>query len=236
MGNIINDIVEEIEIKPNKSKLYIKWIISIAGSLIALAFVFGQFKSSFFNRMDKFEDALNKNTASIERMETKMDENFVEVNTRIDKGYDDGLEILTDYQEFNKKQLILVLDYGQTNKELLKEMLEINMQEKARSVENQVNQARNENINIPYKGEGEAIAIEEEKGRDFSIAAVPMKDKPFISEVFFIEVESQDTTFNITGATQEYVNSIDTNKYELGAVIGSDKYPNRYDFSYRKKR
>lgn len=236
MGNIINDIVEEIEIKPNKSKLYIKWTISIAGSLIALAFVFGQFKSSFFNRMDKFEDALNKNTASIERMERKMDENFVEVNTRIDKGYDDGLEILTDYQEFNKKQLILVLDYGQTNKELLKEMLEINMQEKARSVENQVNQARNENVNIPYVGQGEAIAIEEEKGRDFSIAAVPMKDKPFMSEVFFIEVESKDTTFNISGATQEYINSIDRNRYQVGAVVASDKYPNRYDFSYRRKR
>lgn len=227
MGNIINDIVEEIEIKPNKSKLYIKWIISIAGTLIALAFVFGQFKSSFFNRMDRFEESLNRNTASIERMETKMDEGFVDVNARIDKGYDDGLEVLTDYQEFNKRQLIMVLDYGQSNKEMLKEMLEINLEEKNRSVQNQVNQ---------YKGEADFVAIEEERGRDFSISAVPMNDRPFISEVFFIEVETLDTTFNITGATQEYVNSIDTNKYQLGAVVESDKYPKRYDFSYRNKK
>ena len=227
MGNIINDIVEEIEIKPNKSKLYIKWIISIAGTLIALAFVFGQFKSSFFNRMDRFEESLNRNTASIERMETKMDEGFVDVNARIDKGYDDGLEILTDYQEFNKRQLIMVLDYGQSNKEMLKEMLEINLEEKNRSVQNQVNQ---------YKGEADFVAVEEERGRDFSISAVPMNDRPFISEVFFIEVETHDTTFNIAGATQEYVNSIDTNKYQVGAVVESDKYPKRYDFSYRNKK
>ena len=39
MGNIVNDIVENIEIKPNKNKLILKWVISIAGSLIAVAFV-----------------------------------------------------------------------------------------------------------------------------------------------------------------------------------------------------
>jgi len=236
MGNIINDIVDEIEIKPNKNKLILKWVISIAGSLIGLAFVLGQFKSSFFNRMDGFEEALNKNTASIERMETKMDKNFVEVNTRIDNGYDDGMEILQDYQEFNKKQLILVLDYGQTNKELLKEMLEINMQEKVRSVENQIEQSKNQEIVPPNRGDPEFVAIEEEQGRDLSIVATPLRDKPFMNEIYFIEVETQDTTFSITGATQKYVNSINKNKYELGAVIESDKYQGRYDFSYRKKK
>ena len=43
----LNDIVEEVNIKPNKSKLIIRWIISIAGTLIIVAFGFGQFKSSF---------------------------------------------------------------------------------------------------------------------------------------------------------------------------------------------
>jgi len=103
MGNIVNDIVENIEIKPNKNKLILKWVISIAGSLIAVAFVLGQFKSTFFNRMDKFEETLNKNTTTIEAMKTDISKGFDDVNARIDKGYNDGLDALQDYQEFNKK-------------------------------------------------------------------------------------------------------------------------------------
>ena len=219
MGNIINDIVEEVNIKPNKNKLVLKWIISIACSLIAAAFILGQFKSSFFNRMDRFEESMNKNTAAIESMETKMDKNFVEVNTRIDKGYSDGFEALQDYQEFNKKQLILVLDYGQTNKELLKEMLEINMQEKQKSDENQMNQARNELIST-YQ----------------PTISVQKFTPEYYSEVYFIEVETNDTIFNLTGATQKYIDSIDRNKYEIGAQTESPKYPDRYDVAYRRKK
>lgn len=226
MGNIVNDIVEEIEIKPNKNKLILKWVISIAASLIGLAFVLGQFKTSFFNRMDGFEDALNQNTASIERMETKMDKNFVEVNTRIDKGYDDGMGILQDYQDFNKKQLILVLDYGQSNKELLKEMLELNSKENARSVENQIEQSKNQEIKPPYKGEVEFIPIIED---DLGVRA-------FMNEILAIETETKDTIFSLVGATKNYINGIDKNRYEVGPTLESNGYPGRYDVSYRKKR
>ena len=229
MGNIVNDIVEDIEIKPKNSKRIIKWVVSISLTLIGVAFALGQFKASFFNRMDEFEEALNKNTAAIEQMP-------IDVDAKIDKVYDDGLKIFNDFQEYNAKQLGMIIDYGSENKEMLKDMLELQNMERTRNLENQVEQAKNESDFSGYVGQGEAIAIEEENGRDFSISAVPMKDKPFMVEVFFIEVESQDTTFNISGATQDYVNSIDRNQYEVGAVIASDKYPNRYDFSYRRKR
>jgi len=226
MGNLVNDIVDDINIKPNKTKLILKWVISIASSLIVLAFAFGQFKSTFFNRMDKFETAINKNTSAIETINTDIQTGFENVNDRIDKGYNDGLEALQDYQEFNKKQLILVLDYGQTNKELLKEMLEINMQEKSKSVENQMMQAKNEPIVATVKPE-------------FSIGVKPVepqkKTKDYINMIHFIEVENNDTIFNVTGATQEFINSIDVNKYEIGAKIESARYPGRYDFSYQNK-
>ena len=146
MGNIINDIVEEINIKPNKLKLVIKWTVSIAFTLIGLAFVFGQFKSSFFNRMDSFEDSINKNTEAITDMKAMVSDGFTDVDKRIEKVYDDGFEVFGDYQEFNKKQLLLVLDYGQRNKELIKGMLELNVQEQTRNVENKLEQARNEPI------------------------------------------------------------------------------------------
>jgi len=113
----------------------------------------------------------------------------------------------------------LVLDYGQTNKELLKEMLEINMQEKAKSVENQMNQAKNEPIN--YKPE---------------ISVVPFKEVDYINMIHFIEVETQDTIFNVTGATKKFVEQIDRNKYEVGPALVNERYPDLYDVSYRKKR
>lgn len=225
MGNILNDIVEEVNIKPNKSKLIIKWIISIAGSLIAVAFVFGQFKASFFNRMDTFETAISKNTEAIETMSAEMNSGFDEVNARIDDGYTDGINILQDYQEFNKKQLILVLDYGQTNKELLKEMLEINMQEKSKSVENQLMQSRNEPV-VPTEKQPLSIKVRPVEQK---------KNKDYISLIYMIEIESNDTIFNVTGATMEYINKIDKNKYKMGAIIENDNYPKTYDFTYRNK-
>jgi hypothetical protein len=109
MGNIINDIVEEVNIKPNKSKLIIKWIVSISISLVGIAFVFWQFKTSFFNRIDRFEDTLKKNTSSIEELKLEINDGFNNVNWRVDKVYSDASEAFEGYQEFNKKQLILIL-------------------------------------------------------------------------------------------------------------------------------
>jgi hypothetical protein len=226
MGNIINDIVEEVNIKPNKSKLIIKWVVSISISLIGLAFVFGQFKSSFFSRMDKFEESLNKNTVVVETMRTEMNSGFENVNARIDKSYIDGLTTLQDYQEFNKKQLILVLDYGQTNKALLKEMLEINMMEKAKNVENQV-----------MKAKDEPIVLTEKPNLSINVRPVePKKAKEYISMTIMIELESNDTIFNVSGGTKEFVNKIDKNKYSLGAIVENETNPKTYDFSYRKKQ
>lgn len=224
MGNIVNDIVEDIEIKPNKSKRIIKWIISISVSLIGLAFVFGQFKSSFFNRMDRFEESLNKNTTTIEEMKTDMNKGFDNVNGRVDKVYDDASETFEEYQEFNKKQLILVLDYGQTNKEMLKEMLELNMQEKTKTVQNQLIQAKTEPV----------VSTD---NLEFSIKVIPLneKGKNYHNEVYFIKVESNDTIFNVTGATMDYINKINKNLYEVGIINESTQYPKRYDFSYRNK-
>jgi len=225
MGNIVNDIVDEVNIKPNKSKQIIKIIISIALACIGIAFAFGQFKSSFFNKMDGFEVALNKNTASIESIKTDISSEFQKVNARIDKGYTDGLETLQDYQEFNKKQLILVLDYGQTNKGLLKEMLEINMQEKSKSIENQVNESRNEPIPSNYQSSISVQRVED----------APAKPKEYYGMAYFISVENNDTTIQVNGATQDFINNIDKSKYEVGAKTDSKKYPGRYDVSYRNK-
>ena len=134
MGNIINDIVEDIEIKPNKIKKVLKWVISIAVGLIGIAFVLGQFKSSFFIRMDSFEINLNE-------LKIEQNDGFNSINARIDKTYDDGVLILNEFQQNNNKKLELIIDYGNSNKDLLKQMLEIT----TINLESQIEKAKIEN-------------------------------------------------------------------------------------------
>jgi len=232
MGNIVNDIVEEVDIKPSKSKRIIKIVISVASSLVVLAFAFGQFKSSFFNRMDSLEAKVDNQTVLVEQLTTNMNAGFEAVDAKVDKVYTDGLTIFNNFQEYNDAQLGLIIDYGSSNKDMLKRMLEISSMKQTQQVESQIETAKKETPT--YKGEVEFVPVEE--GRNLSIVATPLRDKPFMNELYFIEVETNDTTFNIEGATREYVNSINKEKYEVGAVIESDKYPNRYNFSYRKKR
>ena len=224
MGNIINDIIEDVNIKPNKSKFIIKWIVSISISLITIAFIFGQLKSTVFNRINNSEKSINNNTTGIEMMRTEIKNGFNNVDVRIDKIYTDGFAAFDDYQQFNKKQLILVLDYGQTNKNLLKEMLEINMLEKTRNIENQIQQTMNTSVNTQKSKFSIGVKkIESEKNKDY------------ISISHKIYVETNDTIFYLTGATKEYINKINKNKYIVSAIIENSNYPNLYDVNYRNK-
>ena len=233
MGNLANDIVEEVNIKPNNTKRIIRIVIGIATSLIVVAFAFGQFKSSFFNRMDSLEEKLDGQTIDIEQLTTDMNKGFDEVDTKIDKIYSDGLTIFNNFQEYNDAQLGLIIDYGSGNKDMLKRMLEISSMKQTQQVESQIETAKKEEPT--YKGEVEFIPIDEE-GRNLSIAVTSLRDAPFMSESISIEVETNDTTFYISGATKKYYDGINKNKYDVGALIDSAKYPNRYDFAYRNKR
>jgi len=219
MGNIVNDIVDEINIKPNKTKLILKWTLSIAGSLIAIAFILGQFKSSFFNRMDSFETSLNQQTILVNELQVNVNNGFDDVDKRIDKIYTDGFNSFKEYQEFNKQQLLLVLDYGQENKELLRRMLELNADEQRRDVETQILQAKNG----VERQEGQIIVKQKLTGIDY------------VKLTHMIEVETGDTIFNLTATTKEYINNIDTNKYKIGTMIENQNYSNLYDVSYRNK-
>ena len=142
MGNIFEDITQDIEIKPTKSKLVIKWVVRLAILVASLAFAYGQYKVLKAEKMKEIEKVLIDNTNAINNLKSEMNVGFEKVNGRIDKVYDDGIKEFNSFQEYNKKQLILVIDYGQTNKNLLKQMLDVNAMEKSRAVETQLNQAK----------------------------------------------------------------------------------------------
>lgn len=222
MGNIVNDIVDEINVKPNKTKLILKWVIGVSSTLIITAFTLGQFKASFFNRMDVFEETLNKNTDAIEELKTDMNAGFIDVDNKIEKVYDDALVISDDYREYNRKQLELVVDYGQENKGMLKKMLELNALENKQEIASQVERAKKESPEFDI-------------GVHKVIDDLPPKENEYYNMVYFIELSTDDTIFQVRGATQEFINSVDKEKYEIGAKTENFDNPNRYDFSYRNK-
>ena len=119
MGSILADIVDEIDVKPNKTKLILKWVIGISGTLIATAFLLGQLKMKRINRLDRIE-------TNLVEIKAENRKGFTDVNARIDKVYDDGLFMFNEFQKNNNQQLNLIIDYGDDNKEMLKRMLEIN--------------------------------------------------------------------------------------------------------------
>lgn len=148
MGNIVDDIIEEIDVKPNKTKKLLRWVISISITLIGIAFVFGQLKASYFNKIDNIDKSILKNKVSIEVMKKQINIGFINVDKKVDNVFDTELIMFNDFQIYNNKQLGLIIKYGNTNKELLKEMLEINTLEKKRDIENLINTAKIKNVEI----------------------------------------------------------------------------------------
>ena len=145
MSDIIKDIVEDINLKPNKSKFILKWVIRISVGLIGAAFIIGQIKSSHINKLDKIQNSIDNNTAAINNVNQQMITGFNNTNLRIDKIYDDGFNMFNDFQFYNKKQLEIIIEYGQTNKELVMKMLEVNSIEKTKNVEINLQQKKKEN-------------------------------------------------------------------------------------------
>ena len=233
MGNILNDIVEEIDVKPNKTKLILKWVLRIGGTLIGAAFIFGQLKMGHLNRLDGMEAELLKQGNTLTEMKAENQSNFDATNARIDKVYSDGVLMFNDYQEYNRKQFELVIDFGQDNKEILKKMLEINALERKQNVAMQAEQAKNENPIIkPTTPPMEEPVIGVRRQSD--VAFIPIFNDPYVGHYQMIEIETKDTINYITGATEEYIKSL-RNKYDVGAMTENPDYPGRYDVAYRKK-
>ncbi len=153
MGDIFTDFVDDISIKPKKSKTVIKWVIRISVLLITGAFIAGQFKISRMNKINQLEKSLNDNTKAILELKSETNKNFLILDAKIDKVYDDGLKTFNDFQSFNNEQLKLIIDYGQTNKELVKKMLEVNSMKKTEEIQNniEVNKKRDVNVSIEVK-------------------------------------------------------------------------------------
>jgi hypothetical protein len=142
MGNIYNDIVDDINLKPTKSKILLKWVLRIAVFLIGVAFVLGQIKIKQLNKVSNIEKSLQENTKATIELRQEMNNGFKAVDSRINKIYVDGNKAFNDWTMFSKEQLKMIIDYGQSNKEMLKRMLDLNMNEKSKVIENQLEESK----------------------------------------------------------------------------------------------
>lgn len=220
MGNIFADIAEEIEIKPSKSKLVLKWVVRAATILIAGAFTYGQIKMTKTAKINNLETSIIMLKDSQERgfieVNTKLDNMDNNFNARIDKVYEDAQHEYTNYQEFNRKQLELIIDFGSENKDMLKRMLEINSMENTRKLEASLNQAKNED--------------------DFQITPVNEVEKEYLNMVHLIELESGDTLFGVKGATQKFIDEVkNNNNYTIEKLEPSERYVGRFNVDYKNR-
>lgn len=142
MSNILVDIVDDVQLKPTKMKLLLKWVIGVATTAVIVSFTFGQIKANRLNKLNSLENLLDANTAAMVDLRAEMKAGFQEVNMRIDRVYDDNYKALSDFQIFNNKQLGLIIDYSKTNKDLLKEVIELNSMQQMKQLETGIEQAK----------------------------------------------------------------------------------------------
>ena len=218
--NVLNEIVDDLDLKPNKTKLLLKWVIGISSSLIVGAFVFGQLKMSNLNRLDNIEKNLEVQSKEIKEFRQEHKQGQEQLNLRIDKVYDDASASFESFQESNQKQLELIIDYGGDSQEVLKEMLKINAMERQQSIEKQLEKAKNE---TPYVGDVEITPVEERKAKNCE------------SVMVITPQGTQDTLFIANGANQKYLNNINKEIYTIESIDSNAKNPKLFDVRYRRK-
>lgn len=154
----VSELFEDIDINKKKSKIIIKWIVYISIALVSAAFIAGQFWINRNSKLDNIQNKVDKIELKVSKIETKVDSGFKNVDFKFSKGYQDGLNIMREYQNHVQSQLELLVDYGNENKELLKSSLKLRDEDNniliEQSVKSAVEGINNNNNNINNIKEG----------------------------------------------------------------------------------
>lgn len=208
-------LLDNIDFKGNKLNIILKWVVGVAGSAVISAFVIGGIKTNVFNKLD----TVVENQAA---MKSEMVAGFGNLNNKIDAMYETGLEGFEKYRIFNNQQLELIIEFGQSNEEvnqdLLKRMLAMNSVEKAQQIENQIEETRR--AKPSYQGEVE-------------FRPVPESKKTLPTEMVITEVGSGLSTYYVDGAPENFLDTLNLQRYEITVKQLSDKYEGLYNFTYK---
>jgi hypothetical protein len=216
----IFSILNDIEFKGNKANILLKWVIGIAGTAVVGAFVVGQLKMRHLNKLDDIEAIAIEGMKKTEQLERKVEEGFEEQNAKIDKIYEDGMAAFEEYRLFNNEQMKIIIDYGEENKDLVKRMLELNSQEKATQIENNLEQSKKESVDTNSQPE------------NLEIGARRVIEP---SEVVFTEVTTGINHYYVTNAPENYLDTLNLEIFKIVEKVESKKYKGLYDFKYMKK-
>ncbi len=215
----MNEIFFDSDVNETRSKKIIKWLIRVSITLIGAAFVFGQFKMTHLNRLDKIEEKTDRNIELTIDLKDYMDNEFNNVNRRIDRIYVDGYDAFNKFQQQNQKQLELIIDYGSENKDMLKRMLEINQIQTSREMENQLFRQIPENPTPNNFVEERNVLFDQQE----------------MGVGYIVSQGNNDTIFIVRGATTEYLDSLKKLGYNIGSVTTNMQSPQLFDFRYTRK-
>ena len=81
----------------------------------------------------------------------------------------------------------------------------------------------------------ESVAQNALNNNNISIETEPINRNEYINIFHFINGDTSDTIFNVIGATQNFINGIDKNKYIINEIKKNENYSNRFDFTYSNK-
>jgi archaellum component FlaF (FlaF/FlaG flagellin family) len=139
-SNLVKDIVNDVHIKPSRTKVVLRWVVTASLMLIAAAFIVGQFKTSYVNKIKILEEQIRKNQEAYDKLHQEMHVYINETNQKIDKIYVDAYEFFSEFNRFRNDQIKLILDNSTIpNKEMLKRMLDLNTRENMRKLEMEFN-------------------------------------------------------------------------------------------------
>ena len=219
MDNLLDNIDETNDKVENSNKIFnsktIKWVIWFIGITITVTSSIMYYKYHFIDRLDNIETRVTKNEKRIENIKIDIEKNFRIVNDNINEIYDKALQAFEEYKIYTNKQLNIIVEFGQfdndINKELLKKMLDLNSVEYSNLILELFSKAKRE-----------------KKFKPNEMVKLPVYMK-------FTDLKSGITTYMIEGAPYNYLDTLDTSKYDIIKSEPSEKYPGLFDYVYTKK-
>lgn len=204
------NILDNIEFKGDRSNILLKWVLGLAGSAIVGAFIIGQVKMTRLNKLDDIEALAKQGIEATANLESRVEIGFKQTDAKIDKVYDDGMDAFKKYQELTNEQFKLIIDYRNSDSELLKKMIEISNKENAIEIENDLEKSQRSEPIVRSDVGPKSVAV-------------------------FTEVITGLSTYHVTGAPKNYLDTLNLDLYEIKYKRESKRYEGLYDFEFKDK-
>ena len=214
MDELLDNV--DIKIKDKDPKKFIKWFIYILGAVITISFSVGYYKHHFIDRFEDIEYRVNKNEKSIINIKKDIKTKFNIVNKEIDNIYDKSLKAFEEYKIYTDKQLSIIIEFGQFNDKINKDLLKKTLDFYSVKYSDQILQ------------EFGSAKREYGDNKNDNIIGLPVFVK-------YTDVKENKTVYIVEGAPHDFLDTLNTDKYNIIKSEPSKKYHGLFDFTYATK-